>query len=55
MYEFYKETLYKHDNIDMHMRHHTDFKTFYINVRIFFQNRGSLPVNSFQYFDRMKH
>ena len=30
MYEFYKETLYKHDNIDMHMRHLEDF-----NVRIF--------------------
>ena len=34
MYEFYKETLYKHDNIDMHMRHHADFLIFYENVRI---------------------
>ena len=31
---FYKETLYKHDNIDMHMRHHADFMIFYENVRI---------------------
>ena len=29
MYEFYKETLYKHDNIDMNMRHHADFKISY--------------------------
>ena len=32
---FNEETLYKHENIDMHMQHHVDFKIFYKNVQFF--------------------